>query len=491
MSEKIYAWLVRLYPPHFRENYGDEALQLLRDRARDETGFFRTLRLWLDLLTDLAISIPREYRSVRPALIGSAVQQRVGGGPTFFVLEDGSLRLRAFVFGGILSLAVLAMVFGLLIHVEGQRTVGASTRRDFAASGLRSYPSASAASQNAEDSKPESVAYGSSPPVVPLRATGPQSEGQSPTAAAVRGASGAAPLDAAERQRVIDRVIANLKRFYFDRDVAQKTADALLAHEKNGDDSAATQGEAFAGLVTAQMRDASHDVHLELEYSQAPLPTGPPVETPDNIERYRQRMLQQNCMIRRAEILSHNVGFLKIDFFPDTSVCGANAKAAMASVNDADAIIFDLRDNTGGFENMVALIASYLFDHPEYMYSPRGAPTEDSWTRSPVPGNRLANKPVYVLMSSTTWSGAEQFSYDLRKLKRATLIGEKTRGGAHAGAFHRIDDHFGMGIPEEKAINPFGKADWEGVGVEPDVKVKAADALEIARKLAESELHNK
>jgi C-terminal processing protease CtpA/Prc len=163
----------------------------------------------------------------------------------------------------------------------------------------------------------------------------------------------------------------------------------------------------------------------------------------------------------------------------------------MASLNDADAIIFDLRDNTGGFPDMVSLIASYLFDHPEYMYSPRGAPTEDSWTRSPVAGNRLANKTVYVLTSYTTWSGAEQFSYDLKMLKRATLVGETTRGGAHAGAFHRIDDHFGMGIPKEKAINPFGKADWEGVGVEPDVKVKAGDALETAKKLAESKLQTK
>jgi C-terminal processing protease CtpA/Prc len=201
-------------------------------------------------------------------------------------------------------------------------------------------------------------------------------------------------------------------------------------------------------------------------------------------------MLQQNCMIRKTEILAHNVGYMKFDFFPDASVCGACARTAMASLNDADAIIFDLRNNTGGFENMVALMASYLFDHPEYMYSPRGAPTEDSWTRSPVPGNRLADKPVYVLTSSTTWSGAEQFSYDLKMLKRATLIGETTRGGAHAGAFHRIDDHFGMGIPEEKAINPFAKADWEGVGVEPHVKVKAADALETAEKLAESKARN-
>jgi C-terminal processing protease CtpA/Prc len=290
---------------------------------------------------------------------------------------------------------------------------------------------------------------------------------------------------------VIDQVIANLKRFYFDRDVAQKTADALLVHEKNGDDNAATQGEQLAGLLTTQMRDTSHDMHLFMEYSQSPLPEGPPPPSAEGLERFRKAMLQQNCMFRKVEILPHNIGYLKLDFFPDASVCGATAKTAMASLNDADAIIFDLRDNTGGFEDMVTLVASYLFDHPEYMYSPRGAPTENSWTRSPVPGNSLADKPVYVLISSTTWSGAEQFSYDLKMLKRGTLIGETTRGGAHAGAFHRIDDHFGMGIPEEKAVNPFGKADWEAVGVEPDVKVKAADALETAKKLAESKLQIK
>ena len=202
-------------------------------------------------------------------------------------------------------------------------------------------------------------------------------------------------------------------------------------------------------------------------------------------------MEQEHCMFRKVDILPHGVGYLKLNFFPDTSVCGPTATAAMASLNRADAIIFDLRDNTGGFENMVTLIAGYLFDHPEYMYSPRGAPTEQSWTHSPVPGNRLADKPVYVLTSASTWSGAEQFSYDLKMLGRATLVGETTRGAAHAGVFHRIDDHFGVGIPEVKPVNPFGEADWEGTGVEPDVKVKAADALETAKKLAESRLQNK
>ena len=301
-------------------------------------------------------------------------------------------------------------------------------------------------------------------------------------------ASESTSVDAAERQRVITGAIENLRQHYFDREVAQETVNALLVHEKNGDDNAAKDGVAFADLLTRQMRDASHDMHLVVEYSRENLPQHPPEQTPESLARYRKAMEQQNCMFRKVELLSHNIGYLKLDFFPDTSVCQSTATAAMATLNHAAAIIIDLRDNSGASPNMVMLIAGYLFDHPEYMYNPRGAPTEESWTHSPVPGNTLADKPVYILTSGSTWSGAEQFSYDLKMLKRATLVGETTRGGAHAGVFHRIDGHFGMGIPEQKAINPFGKADWEGVGVEPDVKVTAGEALETAEKLAKASI---
>jgi hypothetical protein len=304
-------------------------------------------------------------------------------------------------------------------------------------------------------------------------------------------ANGDRSLSIAERQRVIDRVVANLKQFYFDHDVARETAEALLAHQRHGDDDAATRGAAFAALLTTQMRDASHDMHLMMEYSESALPVGPPAQTTAEMARFREAMRQQHCMIRKAKILPHDIGYLKLDFFPDESVCGAELKAAMASLNHAKAIIFDLRDNSGGFPNTVSLVASYLFDHPEYMYGPRGAPTVDSWTHSPVAGNRLADKPVYLLTSGSTWSGAEQFCYDLKMLKRATLVGQTTRGGAHAGVFHRIDDHFGMGIPEERSVNPYGKADWEGVGVTPDMRVKPSDALDTAVRLAEVRLPQK
>ena len=485
MSEKVYAWLLRLYPANFQKAYGEEALQLFRDRFRDEPGFVARIRLWQDLLADVFVSLPRQYRYVHPALASASSGQRVGGVPCFDVLESGSPRPAALCMGGLLSLVMLVAVSILMSWKGGNGSLRGSSLFDPASTTIHSSALKSTSARDGENAASASDAFGA-------RAPGArQSSGQSADGASAIAANANTTLDAAERRRVIDRAAANLKQYYFDHDLAQKTADALLDHENDGEDKAATSGPVFAALLTAQMRDTSHDMHLVMEYSQNPLPAGPPVQTAAAMERFREEMLQQHCMIRKAEIMPHNLGYLKLDFFPDEAVCGAELKKAMTSLNRVDAIIFDLRDNSGGFPNTVSLIASYLFDHPVYMYGPRTAPTVHSWTHSPVAGNRLANKPVFVLTSGATWSGAEQFSYNLKMLKRATLVGEVTRGGTHAGVFHRIDDHFGMGIPEERSINPYGKTDWEGVGVTPDVKVKAADALNTAVMLAEARLQQK
>ena len=140
---------------------------------------------------------------------------------------------------------------------------------------------------------------------------------------------------------------------------------------------------------------------------------------------------------------------------------------------------------------MVNLIAAYLFDHPEYMYCPLENTTAESWTRSPVPGNKLANKPVYILTSSRTISAAEQFTYNLKMFKRATLVGETTAGGAHAGSLHSIGDNFYIATVEVRAINPYSKYNWNATGIEPDVKASAPDALKAALGLAAENLHLK
>jgi hypothetical protein len=491
MSEKIYACLLRLFPSHFREAYGDEALQLFRDRARDEKGFFQQVGLWLDLLADLAVSVPRQYRYVRPALSDAAVQQRLGSAPAFFVLVDESPGPEALIFGCVLSMIALSTFSILLGHRGNHRPLSASDyQRGYATD---SRPSAMAHATGQVPADAEDVTMSASR--MELNEAVP-SESQS--TALLRPDSSPHPqapplqvLDAAERKRLMNAVIDNLKQHYIDPQVARKMADALLAHYKNGDDGAVTDGRAFADLLTRQMREVSHDMHLEVVYSESPLPYLLTEPSPEDLARYRKELQQDDCTFKKVETLPNNIGYLKLNAFPNPSMCQATARAAMASLNHADAIIFDLRDNRGGEPAMTALMAAYLFDHPEYWYNPRENTTEQSWTLSPVPANRLADKPVYVLTSARTFSGAEQFCYDLKMLKRATLVGEKTGGAAHAGVFHRIDDHFGIGIPETKTINPFSKTDWAETGVEPDVKVKAADALETAMKLAESKLQRK
>jgi hypothetical protein len=298
-------------------------------------------------------------------------------------------------------------------------------------------------------------------------------------------------LDSTARHRVILKVNENLKHYYIDPPMAKKIGDALVAHEKNGDDDATTDGNSFASLLTKQTRDVSHDMHLEVMYTSLILPDQPPGTSPEIPESFRQEMQRTNCMFEKVEVLPHNIGYLKLNFFPELSICRAIATAAMARLNNVDAIIFDLRDNRGGYPDTVMMLAAYLFDHPEYMYNPRENTTPHSWTRSPVPRNNLADKPVYVLTSARTFSGAEHFSYNLKMLKRATLVGETTGGATDVGTFHRIDDHFGMGIRETRGINPYSEPDWSVTGVQPDVRVKAADALAAAQKLAQDKLKEK
>jgi C-terminal processing protease CtpA/Prc len=101
-----------------------------------------------------------------------------------------------------------------------------------------------------------------------------------------------------------------------------------------------------------------------------------------------------------------------------------------------------------------------------------------------VPGKKLVKQPVYVLTARRTFSGAEEFSYNLQNLKRATIVGETTGGGAHPVRGEKLDERFSIGVPDARAINPITKTNWEGTGVEPDVKVPAAEALTKALELA-------
>jgi C-terminal processing protease CtpA/Prc len=123
--------------------------------------------------------------------------------------------------------------------------------------------------------------------------------------------------------------------------------------------------------------------------------------------------------------------------------------------------------------------------HLNDMVDREGKVVEEFWTLKDVPGQRFRKGlPVFVLTSSRTFSGAEEFTYNLKNLERATIVGETTGGGAHPVRPERLDDRFIMMIPYMRAQNPVSKTNWEGTGVEPDVKTTAGEALEKAQALA-------
>lgn len=244
----------------------------------------------------------------------------------------------------------------------------------------------------------------------------------------------------------------------------------------------------LADRLTADARDLSRDQHLRVYYRpDAPRQRG---EEPAGwLAAYRERGAGLNYGVERVERLAGNVGLLELREFYPPDLGGEAVAAAMTLLARADALIVDVRRNGGGSPAMVAFASSYLFDaepvHLNDFYSRPGDCTQQFWTQGYVPGQRYgAHKPVWVLTSRRTFSGGEEFAYNLQCLGRATLVGETTAGGAHPSGIFQLHQHFDCLIPTGRPINPTTGRDWEAVGVTPDIQVSASAALDTAHAAA-------
>lgn len=297
-------------------------------------------------------------------------------------------------------------------------------------------------------------------------------------------------LDARTRADVIDGALRALNEAYVFPDVAKKMEEAVRARQQRKEYDAITDAGEFARVLTAHLRDVSHDLHLSVDVSEGGPPPPPAPPAGGQIAEERQRTIagRQNFGFVKVERLAGNIGYVDLRGFMPPAIAGETAAAAMTVVASTDAVIFDLRQNGGGDPLMVSFLTSYLFGpqsvHLNDFYSRPTNDTRQSWTLPYVPGRRLTDKDVYVLTSGRTFSGAEEFTYNLKQLKRATVVGETTGGGAHTVAGRRIHDRFVMALPSGRPINAVTGSNWEGVGVEPDVKVSAQDALKAAHLLA-------
>jgi hypothetical protein len=305
------------------------------------------------------------------------------------------------------------------------------------------------------------------------------------------------PVDAAARKRVIDSISTKLTEFYIYPDVAKNMIASLNQHEQHGDYDRYTSGTEFAAALHDDLLAVSSDHHIFVDYDPFNPPPGakpeddkPHPPSPEDTARFRKQLEHDNCAFTKVEILPRNIGYVKFNEFAPPDLCGATVVAALGFLAHTDAVIVDLRENHGGDPAMVQFIASYFFDTPTHindLYNRHDDVIHQYWTQGFVPGPRIT-APLYVLTSGQTFSGAEEFTYDMQTQKRAIIVGETTGGGAHPVDGMPAGDHFTIGVPLERPINPITKKDWEGTGITPDVQVPAADALTTAQKLAEKKL---
>ena len=294
------------------------------------------------------------------------------------------------------------------------------------------------------------------------------------------------PVAPGTARRLLEATAGYLKDSYVFPDQVPGLEAKIRHWAQTHDYRSITTAVPLVEQLTKDLQELSHDHHLRVVFkgqapSVAPDPAGEKAQDADS-----------NFGFRRAEVLDGNLGYLDIRFFPYASEAGETAVAAMNFVSHTRALIIDLRQNHGGDPGTVALILSYLFgDEPVHLNDIYWRPdnsTGQYWTQGYVPGRKFTGD-VYVLMGSDTFSAGEEFAYDLQALHRATLIGERTGGGAHPITIHPVDDHFAVLIPSGRAINPITHTDWEATGVHPDVAAPNDQALAKAQALALAKLN--
>lgn len=314
---------------------------------------------------------------------------------------------------------------------------------------------------------------------------------------AVYGQSKQHHIDNAEKKTVIDSVCENLEREYIFPEITQKYIHILKDNLKSGKYENIREPEEFAVKITKDLGSIHTDEHLNIRYNPERILNMKKRDKLDEeaiLKRKREDRIK-NYGFEEIKILPGNIGYFKLNGFSYDIDAYKVCIGAMDFLVNTDALIIDLRKNGGGSPEMVQFLCSYFLDNPRKhlnsFYYKEKTKTTQYWTYTYLPGKRLDKIDLYLLTSKNTFSAAEEFSYNLKYMKRATVIGEATGGGAHDNKFIILNDNFMMSLPFARAVNPITKKNWEGVGVEPDIKISSKNAFNAAYTLALKNLFEK
>lgn len=305
------------------------------------------------------------------------------------------------------------------------------------------------------------------------------------------------------RDAVLERMATLLEQRYVDEAQGRELATMLrsAAHDNRFD--AAREPQAWADAVEAALRATVADQHLQLSYEPG-TDFVPGTQREQRVARQDaggarmvmrtgrldarsvEQIAKTNFGVDRVEHLDGNVGYLSLSRFVPADLSGDTLRAAIAFIAHSDAVVIDLRGNIGGSPDAVAMLASPFFAADRGAVALHAADNRALGVHDVVSTDpegavaALADARLFVLVGPRTASAAEMFAFALKRLHRATIVGETTSGAGNGGARQSVGEGFALVVPEWRSTT----GSWERVGVAPDVVVPAAQALERALVLA-------
>lgn len=310
-----------------------------------------------------------------------------------------------------------------------------------------------------------------------------------PTAAA-RGEA-AAPLTAEQRATAI----AEIAKIVRDRYVFPDRVPAIIARLNQSLASGRYDVDGpvtFAERVTADLREASGDRHMYMDFAPAQYAAAGTGEVGGKDSAALEALWagqarRANHGLAEMKILPGNIRYLRVIGFQWVDdETGAAYDAAMRFLRGGDAVIIDLRGNGGGSHAAVRYLLSHFMDGDELdiTFLTAGKDPVQSRTVDYLPAGRLKGKPLYVLIDRRVGSAAEAFAYDVQQFRLGTLVGETTAGAANNNGFSPVSPGFMLSCSFGRPVHPVSKSNWEGMGVSPDVAVSPERAQDIAQSLA-------
>jgi tetratricopeptide (TPR) repeat protein len=282
------------------------------------------------------------------------------------------------------------------------------------------------------------------------------------------------------RDGVLRKVADLVESKYVLADRAKDFAEAFRRACRSGTYDALTEARGFAEKVTADLIAITRDKHLNF---RAVVPSDVGEKAAGSLHhpvRYFLLRLKENAGFFKLEWIEPGIGYLDLRRFYSFDQARDMAIAAMTFLANARAIIVDVRENGGGSGDY---LSSYFLPYPTQLSGSLSRQTgilTESWTRRDIGTEPRLDVPLFILTGPNTFSAAESFAYDVQTRKRAILVGEPTKGGAHSVDVFAVDDQFEFYISTERAVSPVTGGNWEGTGVIPDIRVPAASALETA-----------